>query len=89
MKTLDFLTLKQLGNEYILIPGEGADVNFNKMISLNPSAAYLWQGVEGKDFELQTLVDLLLEKYNVDAQTAERDSKVLLDKWLEAGIVIR
>jgi len=87
MKIIEGFTLRTLVGEHI-VTGEGLkQVNFNKMISLNDSAAYLWQAVEGKEFTVQTLTDLLLEKYDIDAQTASKDAEKLAKAWIEAGIV--
>ena len=87
MKTIEGFILRKLGREYIIV-GEGlAQVNFNKMIALNDSAAYLWQSVEGKDFTVGELVDLLLEKYEVERDVAETDAAALVKAWVEAGIV--
>ena len=45
MKVIKGFKLRPLGGEYILI-GESVElVNFNKMITMNESAAYLWQQV--------------------------------------------
>lgn len=87
MKTLEGFRLRPLGREFIIVAENVAQVNFNKMVSLNQSAAYLWQSVEGKEFSVQDLADLLLEKYDIDAQTAYADSESIAAKWIEAGIV--
>lgn len=87
MKTIEGFILRKLGKEHIVV-GEGlAQVNFNKMIALNDSATYLWQSVEGKDFTVEDLVDLLLEKYDVEREIAAKDAAALAKAWLEAGIV--
>ena len=87
MKTREGFVLRPLGEEYIVI-GEGiAQVDFNKMISMNSSAAYLWRNVEGKEFTVEDLKDLLLEEYEVDPETALSDAEAVARKWIEAGIV--
>ena len=79
--------LRQVCGEYVIV-GEGLErVNFNKMISLNSSAAYLWEAVEEKEFSVQTLSDLLTDKYDVDEKTAANDARELAAKWIEEGIV--
>lgn len=71
-----------------VIVGEGAkQVNFNKLITLNPSAAYLWKSVEGKDFTINDIADLLQGKYDIDAATAQADAKDIVDKWMANGLV--
>ena len=68
--------------------GEGVEqVNFNKIITLNSSAAYLWRAVEGEEFDVAKIADLLIEEYNIDRQTAEKDAKTITDLWIEVGIV--
>lgn len=62
-------------------------VDFNKIIALNESAAWLWQQIEGIPFEASTLAALLKEHYDVDEATARCDAEELLAAWQEAGIV--
>jgi len=79
--------MRKLGNEHIVV-GEGlSQVNFNKMVSLNASAAYLWEAVEGKDFSVDDLTDLLLERYDVEKEVAAKDAAALAQAWIDAGIV--
>lgn len=87
MKTKKSYVLRPLGTEYILV-AEGLEaIDANRIISMNESAAYLWKAVEGKDFEAETLADLLLEEYEIAREVAEKDSAVLLQTWKDAGIV--
>jgi hypothetical protein len=70
------------------IVGEGVgQIDFNKLITLNDSAAYLWQSVEGKEFDMQTLANLLVDKYGIDQDTALTDAKAIANKWIEIGVV--
>ena len=73
--------------EYV-VTGEGIErVNFNKIISLNATAAYLWEQVQAKDFEVKDLANLLTEKYEVSMETALEDSQKLADSWKDAGLI--
>ena len=79
--------LRPLGMEYILV-AEGLEaVDANKIISLNETAAFLWEVVEDKGFDVAALTQLLLNEYDVDPETAEKDVTALLQTWKEAGIV--
>ncbi len=86
MKTVEGFTLRSLAKEYIITAEDVRNINFNKLISLNESAAYLWESVNGKEFDANTLADLLVERYEVDRETALRDSEAIIEKWKEAGI---
>ena len=81
------LSLRSIRGEYVVV-GEGiAQVNFNKMLSLNESAAYLWKEVEGKEFTRETLVGLLLDKYEVSREQAGADVEKLVGVWIQEGVV--
>lgn len=87
MKTSTGYVMRPLGKEFILTAENVQQVNFNRMISLNSSAAYLWESVEGKDFSIQDLADLLVERYGIEMDTAMADSEALVAKWKEAGLL--
>ncbi len=87
MKIKDGFVLRNIGDNYMVV-GEGlAQINFNKIISLNATAAFLWKAVQGKDFDAETLKGLLLGEYDVDEDTALKDAKALVEKWVAAGLV--
>lgn len=87
MKIKEGFVLRQICGEYAVV-GEGlAQVNFNKMLYLNESAAYLWQEVFGKDFSKEDLVQLLLDRYEVTQERAAADVDTLLATWEEQGIL--
>ena len=79
--------MRPLGKEYILV-AEGLEVeNANQMISMNATAAFLWEAVEGKDFDAETLAQLLVDEYGIDIETAKKDVMPLLQTWEKAGII--
>ncbi len=87
MKIKDGFILRSICGEFIVV-GEGlAQVNFNKMLSLNESAAYLWKEVEGKTFTQEDLVQLLLDKYEVSQEQAAADVEKLTATWIKEGVV--
>ena len=88
MRLKEGFRLRPLGNEFILLAEGTAQVNFNKMISLNSSAAFLWKNVVGKEFTAGDLCDLLLGEYDVDSETASKDAEAIAQAWIEAGIAI-
>lgn len=86
MKILDGFRLRDVMGQATVI-GEGVgQVNFNKLITLNESAAYLWENVCGKDFDIKTLADLLMERYGIDEELALKDAEAVAAKWIEIGL---
>lgn len=87
MKIKKGYRLRPLGKEYILV-AEGLDVmDVNTMVSMNATAAFLWEAVKEKAFDAETLVQCLLEEYDIDRETAEKDVKALLDTWNKANAI--
>lgn len=79
--------LRTVGDEYI-VAGEGLEqISFNRLISLNSSAAFLWQEVDGKSFDVETLADLLSSKYILSTEQAREDVDEIVRVWLEVGII--
>lgn len=88
MRSIKGFKLRPLGDEYILV-GESVDlINFNKMITMNSTAAYLWEKVQNLDsFDDAKMTELLLEEYDVTPEQAAADAKATAQSWVEAGIV--
>ena len=87
MKIKKGYRLRPLGKEYILV-AEGLDVlDANTMVSMNATAVFLWEAVEGKEFDAETMVQLLLDEYDVDRETAEKDVKALIQTWNKANAI--
>ena len=87
MKTKKGFVLRSLGKEFILV-AEGLEAaDANKLISMNESAAFLWNAVEGKEFDADTLINLLMEEYGITHEVAEKDVAALVETWKQADII--
>lgn len=80
--------LRPLGEDYILV-GESVElVNFNKMITMNETAAFLWNQVsDGRTFDAAYLASRLTDEYEVSPATALTDSEATIQSWINAGII--
>lgn len=92
MKTIEGFRLRKLGNEYILVGESMALINFNKMITLNETAAFLWQKAEETtrshgSFEVSDLCKPLCDEYEVSPAQAMTDVEATVASWREAGII--
>ncbi len=87
MKIKEGFVLRKIGDKDVVI-GEGLDqINFNKIIALNSSAANLWRALSIKDFSEEDAIDFLENYYQIDHQIAERDAKGILEKWKSVGLI--
>ena len=72
---------------FVLRELAGEQIDFNKIVSLNTSAAYIWEHISNREFDLETIVDYLLDRYDIDRSVALRDARLLLDNWISIGLV--
>ena len=86
MKIKKGFELRDICGEHIIVAYGRENIDFNKVISLNESANYLWKNVVDKDFDANMMADLLQQEYEVDAETALKDAKALLDEWTKVGL---
>lgn len=87
MKLSNAFKMRQICGENILTPESVGHVDFNKIISMNSTAVFLWNALKEKDFTVQDMKELLLSEYEVDESTAARDAQSLADQWAEAGLL--
>lgn len=86
MKIKEGFVLREMCGENI-VAGEGLQhINFNKLISLNSTAAFLWKALEGKEFTVEEMAQLLVDEYGIDMELAMTDSAKLCEAWTSAGI---
>ena len=86
MKIKQGFELMDVCGEAVVVAHGKENIDFSKVISLNESAAYLWQKVQGHDFDAAELAHLLTEEYEVDETTALRDAEKMMQDWQEAGL---
>ncbi len=86
MKLKENLTIRKIGDEYMMVSESVSGLDYTRVISLNKTAAYLVQEVQQKQFTKEEWVALLINKYNVDEEKAEADVQVLIDKLLKEGL---
>lgn len=70
MKIKDGFLLRQVAGQCVVLP-VGGDLDLNMMITLNDSAAFLWEQLQS-DTTPEALVEAVLGEYDVDKATAER-----------------
>ncbi len=88
MKTKHDFELRTVAGENVLVATGKMSTNFSKLISLNDSAAYLWTEVSAMpSFEVDTIADLLVERYDVDRAVVLVDARTIVEDWAKAGII--
>ena len=88
MKIKKGFQLQNVCGEHIIIPAGEENIDFSHIISLNPTAAYLWEKIAEKaEFTIEDMVQLLLDKYEVEEDIALEDCKLIAERWAEMGLI--
>ncbi len=87
MKLNPSLQMRRLGSKWVIVRTVDGDVNLTDVISLNETAARLWERFSGAEFTEEEMVDWLCGEYEVEAQVAKEDIHKLLKIWEEYGML--
>lgn len=77
---------KTIVDETVIIPSGRAVQYFNGMISTNTVAGFIWQHMEECESP-EVMVDMVLETFDVDRETAEKDVTGFLNTLKEVGMI--
>ena len=83
MKVKDGFVLRAIAGSNIVVPVGAATAQFNGMITLNDSGAFLWRELE-KGADVDSLTEALLREYDVDEATARACAADFIAKLEEA-----
>lgn len=80
--------LRQVCGENVIV-GEGLGaIDFGRLLSLNESAAWLWQQAQLMgDFTVESLADKLCDEYDVSAEQARKDVADIIASWQELDVL--
>ncbi len=86
MKIKDGFVLRELAGNYVVVAVGPASKEFNGVIRMNNTGAFLWRILDSGADE-QALVSALLKEYDVDKETAKNDVSSFLKMVKEAELV--
>jgi hypothetical protein len=86
MKIKNGLVLREVAGNFIVVAVGEAVKEFNGLINLNSTGAFLW-GILEKGAEEEDLVKALLDEYEIDEETAKKDVSLFVTKIKEAKLV--
>lgn len=87
MKLNENLTLRKVAGEYMIVNPFSETMDMTQILTLNETAAWLWQQATGKEFDEDYLVNLLCEEYDVDRETAVADVHEMCMQWQRNGLL--
>lgn len=87
MRISEHFMLRQVADEYLVIPVGEAALRVKGLIGLSESGSLLYRRLQSGCGE-EELVNALLEEYNIDAETARADTAAFLGQMRAMGILI-
>lgn len=87
MKIKDGFIIREVAGSFIVVAVGSAVKEFNGIVNLNETGAFLWKILE-KGATPEELLAKLLEEYDVDEATARQDIDAFINKLREAKLVL-
>lgn len=78
MRIKEGFVLRNVADCWVVVPIGSRVVDFNGLVSLNDTGAYIWKQLQ-TEIDREKVVEKLLEEYTIDEKTAKQD----LDSFLE------
>lgn len=86
MKIKDDFILRKVADTYVVVPVNSLTLDFNGIINLNETGAFLFEHLQ-KGATKEELLERLLEEYDVSKQKASSDIEKFIEKVKEADIL--
>ena len=81
--------LRQLGDNIYCIETIDKGMAFNRIVTFNSTAAYLWNSLYDREFFVEDVVESIILEYGVEKHIAKQDALDLMEKWKAAGLIIQ
>lgn len=81
-----FVVYDLCGKKIVLAQGL-ANIDFNRVLSLSDSAAWLWEEARRQgDFTVESLAEALCGEYEITPADAQADVMELVAQWQQEGV---
>lgn len=85
MKVRDGFLLRNIAGNYVVVPIGKENIDFNGMLTLNGTGAFLFEKLQ-KGIEEEALVKELMDEFDVSEGTAKEDVKLFIQKVEKEGL---
>lgn len=87
VKPCDGLSLKQIGDQYIIVKTDAGSANMSRVYILNEVAAAIWQRMTEVKATPEMLAEWICCQYDVDEKKALEDVNKQLEEWKSFGLL--
>lgn len=86
MKAKDGFVLRNVLNEYILMPVDDTILEFDGAVLLNEVSAFVWNHIQAP-ISKEDLLKAILDEFEVEEEIASHDLDTLLETFAGYGII--
>ncbi|HHU95711.1 MAG: PqqD family protein [Bacteroidota bacterium] len=87
LKLKEGCVVRKVGNDSVIIPSSGENLNMMRMIKLNSSATFLLEQIQKGELNREELVQLLINEYAIERAIAEKDTDTFIAKLREQSLL--
>lgn len=80
--------VREIADEYIIVPTGREALNFQGLITVNETGAFLWNLLQEESMTEDSLTEALCEAYEIEKTTAKQDVKEFLKYVKQRRILI-
>lgn len=79
--------VREIAGENVIIKQGRFGADMTRVIALNQSSLLLWNELQGRDFEIEDVVKVLTDNYEIDPTVALTDATAWVEKLKECELV--
>lgn len=79
--------VREIAGEHVVIMQGRFGVDMTRVIALNESSLLLWNELQGKEFSVEDVKQVLLDNYEVEEAVAARDAEAWIAKLAECNLI--
>ena len=87
MKLKTNCKVRKIAGESVIVRMGEQNVKMTTIISLNPTSEWLWEQLQGVEFDAEKVANLLTAEYEVEYEVALKDAEVWIDSLVKADLV--
>ena len=87
MKFKEGYKVRNIAGESVVIMQGRFGADMTRVIALNSTSLLLWENLQGIDFTVETVKDILLENFDIPEDIAAHDAEAWVEKLHECNLV--
>ena len=87
MKLKEGYKIREIAGEHVIIKQGRFGADLTRVIALNATSVLLWEQLQGREFEVEDVIKVLTDNYEVEEAVATADASTWVSKLNECDLV--